>query len=187
MVKKIGIFLLSFNVCALEIREPQREEIPAIAAAYYESAHATYDTLAPYLISYITHEYCLDRWNRYFQTTQTADNYFILLAIQDSRIVGMVYAGAIEKELREKYRDYTGQIHKLYVLPSMNNQGIGSQLLRAGLSRLKSMGFKKVIIASLANNAEANRFYENTGGILLDQLLLGRFNEQTNIYRFDLL
>ncbi|MFD4918118.1 GNAT family N-acetyltransferase [Streptomyces virginiae] len=56
-----------------------------------------------------------------------------------------------------------GELHALYVQPSLIGTGIGRSLLRAVHGIAAAQGFGSVLLWVLADNARARRFYERAG------------------------
>lgn len=174
------LFLIMEPLYALEIREPFVYEIKEISELYYHTWHDTYDVIAPHLSAVRTKENCLKKWNNYYKK---GDKHFVLVAIQNKKIVGVLYAGPIEDTTVQECALYDSEVDKLYVASSMKNKGIGTQLLNAGFERLDALGFKKTVIRSLTKNKNTNIFYEKRGGLLLAQPTVS-FNEKMNVYGF---
>jgi ribosomal protein S18 acetylase RimI-like enzyme len=180
MIKKaIFLICISAELFSVEIRKPTLAEIKDIAALYYTAWHATYDTIAPHLSSVRTRENCLKQWTDYYHKK----NHFILVAVQDRTIVGVIFAGPLENKNPSVCANYDSEIDKLYVATNLKNQGIGSQLLKVGFDMLHARGFTKTIVRSLTKNHNTNKFYEKRGGILIAQPVV-QFNETMNIYGF---
>lgn len=184
MSENIKIFLLLFfihiNLCALEIRHPLIQEIKEVAELYYNTWHDTFDTLSPqYLVKQRTKDNCLTQWHEYYNKD---GKYFMLVALEEKKIVGIIFGGPSENKFPIECSGYDSEIDKLYVDSALKNKGIGSHLLKAGLNKLRNLGFKKTIICSLATNENSNKFYEKKGGLFIGHSL----DEAMNIYGFDL-
>lgn len=65
--------------------------------------------------------------------------------------------GWCSRSFRRSYVPY------LFVMPAMQNQGIGTQLLRRMESILELEGADRVVLDTLADNVRAVRFYEHQG------------------------
>jgi len=175
--------LLSFNLTALEIRKPFIDEIEAIAQLYFHAWHGTYDSFAPQVLSSErSYENCLEKWRNYYHK---GDNHFILIALENNNIVGVLFAGPLENKNPKECEDYDSEIDKLYIAPSLKNRGIGTKLLQTAFTKLRSLGFKKVVARSMTRNEDANIFYEKRGAILIAQPIVS-FNEKMSIYGFNL-
>ena len=180
-MKTIIVLLLPINLLALEIREAHFDDIQELSLLYHQSWHDTYDIIAPHLSTVRTQENCLQQWIQYYQTK----THFILIALEDKKIVGVIYAGKFENSKYKECASYDSEIDKLYVMPALKNKGIGSQLLKACFNTLRARGNKKTIVLSLTKNKISNKFYEKHGGKLVLQPKV-EFNETMNAYGFDL-
>jgi ribosomal protein S18 acetylase RimI-like enzyme len=56
-----------------------------------------------------------------------------------------------------------GELTRIYVLPEWQRQGVGSGLLREGLSALSTHGAEQVFVHVEKGNAKGTRFYERSG------------------------
>ncbi|MCL4380484.1 GNAT family N-acetyltransferase [Candidatus Dependentiae bacterium] len=182
------LVLVIFPICnliALEIREPLIDEIPVVAQLFHDCWHATYNSnptpMAPYYAAIRTPENCRSQWYEYYNKR----DHFILIAIAQQEIIGVVYAGTKGNDCPQACISYDSEIDKLYVLSSRKNQGVGTELLQHALQKLQLSGFKAAIVRSLTKNEQANRFYEKRGGKFIAQPTV-EFNEKMNIYGFQL-
>jgi ribosomal protein S18 acetylase RimI-like enzyme len=194
-LSKILCILLPYSLYALEIRKANLSNIQGISLLYHEAWHNTYKglkTVDPDLFTTRTKEKCFKQWLEYYQDK----NSFIIVALEDEKIVGVLYAGPLKSKTPDKYagtikpRDkdkiFDSEIYKLYLLPSCKHKGIGTQLLKAGLAELKTMNFEKTLVYCLTENKNGCAFYEKKGGVLINAALVVEFNETMNIYTFDL-
>lgn len=89
----------------------------------------------------------------------------ILLYKQDDKIVGLV-VGIVNNEEMERY-DFKapkrGRITELVVSSKVRSNGIGTILLKEMEKYLKSIGCESILLAALAYNENAIRFYEKNG------------------------
>ena len=160
----IALFL-QLPMHALEIRKPLESEIKRIAKVYYIIWHDTFDTITPSLSERKTPEKCLKQWTEYYNEDKKS---VVLIACKRNKIVGVIYAGK-KQCCGASYKKYDAEIHKLYVLPKYKGKGIGRALFNAALAKLRSFGFKKVLLKSVAANTNANLFYEAMGCTFLGQ------------------
>lgn len=82
-----------------------------------------------------------------------------LVCVEDRRIVGIV---SFCRSRLEAFADW-GEISAIYVLPEYMGKGCGKALMEAALSELKGMGYHKVYLWVLEDNARGRRVYEKTG------------------------
>jgi ribosomal protein S18 acetylase RimI-like enzyme len=64
---------------------------------------------------------------------------------------------------REESEETCGEIYAIYVAPQMQGRGIGTQLLREGLSLLKEINFSEARLWVLSNNLKTRFWYEQIG------------------------
>ena len=59
------------------------------------------------------------------------------------------------------------EIQELYLAPEYQGIGLGVRLFSAALKRIKSRGYVRVLVRTLADNDRANGFYRRRGGALV--------------------
>lgn len=74
----------------------------------------------------------------------------------DNKVVGFSAYGTTDKEGEIK-------LHKLYLLGSLQGQGLGSRLLEAVEKNVIKRGYSKIILQVNKNNEKAIRAYERNG------------------------
>ena len=79
----------------------------------------------------------------------------IWLAEQDGQIIGFCRISEAE-EAGEK----CGEIAALYLLPQFQHQGIGRQLIEAGIEQLRRHGYPRIVCWVLKSNQNARQFYQ---------------------------
>ena len=90
-----------------------------------------------------------------------------LVMIQDGRIIGTSGFG----KSRMPEMDGFGEIISIYFLPDYMGRGYGRLLLQAVVDELMKMGFDKVFLWVLEENANARRFYERFGFVQTERCL----------------
>lgn len=80
-----------------------------------------------------------------------------LVAEIDGEIVGFIGVGAD----REEYLPNQGEVYALYVLSSIQGRGIGTTLMREGLTALKTGGFTCAVLWVLDGNLRTRAWYES--------------------------
>jgi len=75
----------------------------------------------------------------------------------DGEVVGFVGVGASNDP------DAEGELHTIYVHPGHWGTGVGRELIEAGESRLRELGYGRVVLWVEAGNERAQRFYEAAG------------------------
>jgi len=84
----------------------------------------------------------------------------VLVAERDGMIVGFCVVG----RSRDKDADDTiGELYTIHVDAQSMNQGIGSDLIKAGQEYLVEQGYRHVTLWVLESNRRARRFYESKG------------------------
>lgn len=79
----------------------------------------------------------------------------MLVAVLDGRAVGCVAV----KRLDER----TGEIKRLYVRPAGRGRGIGSLLVERVLDEARSLGYRRVVLDTMAHMTSAIGLYERHG------------------------
>lgn len=94
-------------------------------------------------------------------------------------IVGYVVGGAT----RKPSFGYDGELISLYLLPEYQRRGIGRELVRRMVLRLKTAGFERVLVRVLTLNP-ARRFYERIGAysIGITQVTVGEEELEESLY-----
>jgi ribosomal protein S18 acetylase RimI-like enzyme len=79
---------------------------------------------------------------------------WLYVAVAQGEVIG--FAQFI---MRDKGR---GELTRIYVLPEWQRQGVGSRLLREGLTTLSTHGVEEVFVHVEKGNAKGIRFYERS-------------------------
>jgi GNAT superfamily N-acetyltransferase len=148
----------------VHIRPANVNDAAAIANVHVESWRTTYKGIVPddFLakLSYAQRE---QMWR---QVLTDPDNPSFVYVAEDDRgqVVGFVSGGP------ERRRDPvdTGALYAIYLLAAYQGQGIGRQLVRTLVSRLRQEGITALLLWVLAENP-ARTFYEQLGGRLVDE------------------
>lgn len=94
-----------------------------------------------------------------------------LLALENGRIIGTAnYC----KSRWEKFPDF-GEIVSIYFLPEYTRKGHGSALLGRTVEELQKLGFSRILLWVLEDNAPARAFYEKNGFTPTDEYMSGIF------------
>ena len=91
----------------------------------------------------------------------------LLVAERDGQVVGFAAVGP-ERETTQpgaapRLDTEIGEIYAIYVVPSEQGRGIGRDLMREALDRLRAHGFRRATLWVLEANAPARAFYERVG------------------------
>lgn len=95
-----------------------------------------------------------------------------LLALENGRIIG---TSSFCKSRWAKFCNY-GEIVSIYFLPEYMRKGCGSALLGRAVEELKSLGFSKILLWVLEDNAPAKCFYEKNGFTPTDEYMSSIFD-----------
>ena len=98
----------------------------------------------------------------YLGTQFTEARVVILVAEQEGKVAGYVYAG-LEGMDYMALRGPAGAIYDVVVDPAARRQGVGRLLLDAAIERLKEMGAPQVVLSTAAKNDEARRLFAKAG------------------------
>ena len=143
----------------LLIREATVVDAAAIARVHAESWRNTYAGIVP--DSYLD-SINIDEWTRKRQAALSArdSDTFDYVAELDGSIVGWAVGGP------EGGGDphYQGELYIIYLLASVQRQGIGARLTSEVAKRLVEAGTPSMLVWVLAANTSARRFYEYLGG-----------------------
>ncbi len=92
----------------------------------------------------------------------------------------------LSKEQWQKRTEW-GEIYAIYLLEKHQNQGIGKALFQRTRYHLKEKGLTPFLAWVFKENYRARRFYENQGGILVDEISarIGDQDYQEVAYRFE--
>lgn len=78
----------------------------------------------------------------------------------DGQAVGFCHFGAC----KDPACGYVGEIERLYILPTVQNRGIGTRVLAAAAHRLVDEGLTPIRTTVFEDNRRARRLYERLGG-----------------------
>jgi ribosomal protein S18 acetylase RimI-like enzyme len=101
-------------------------------------------------------------YGRFLGSQLDEDGAIVLVAEQQRKIVGYVYA-TIEPLSWKDLRDECGFIHDLLVADAARGGGIGEALLQAGIEWLREQGMPRVVLGTAAQNGRARRLFERHG------------------------
>ena len=81
----------------------------------------------------------------------------------DGSVVGSVTIALPGSPWREIGTDEEGEFRMLAVSPDARRLGAGDALTRLVLDRFRALGFRRIVLSSLASMASAHRIYERLG------------------------
>ncbi len=119
--------------------------------------------------------------NESIKKCQNKINEYLVCKIND-KVVGFLRFGQNKKGYNENY----AEIYALYVDKDYQKRGIGTSLINFAFKELKH-NYKYVLISTLIQN-DANIFYKNIGGKLIDKVNFSLENNEyeENLYEFKL-
>ncbi len=145
---------------SFRLREGRTEDIPAISRAYAQSWRETYAGIAPKpFLEGMTEAASAQIFQQSLQPNSFS--YFLYVAEVEGEIVGFVDGG---KE-RGRPESGEGEIYAIYLLKAFQGKGIGRELFRAALSRLRQSGLSPAVVWVLEKNLH-RKFYESMNGRL---------------------
>jgi ribosomal protein S18 acetylase RimI-like enzyme len=145
------VFVLRHAELATTIRPGREDELPEIRALGLESHIAAYgDRLSGPDLERVHAAW----WSDEVLTSELRQGLVLVAEDETGRLVGVVSA--------EPHGKREWVLWKLYVLPGLQSQGLGSRLLNALLERLPE-DIATVVLDHYAFNTEAARFYDRHG------------------------
>lgn len=165
---------MSIQPNQVKLRSAGPEDAPGIARVHVLSWQSAYKGLLPdSLLQGMSVEVRTRQWAEWL--SQDKLEHFLVAEDPDQGIVGFASGGT----LRGEHWDFDCEIAAIYFLPAAQGQGLGRQLFSELKERLKSDGFKNMIVWVLASNSAACGFYERMGGqtSLTKTAVLGRAAE----------
>ena len=148
----------------MHIRPANANDAAAIANVHVESWRTTYKGIVPdnFLagLSYAQRE---QMWHQVL-TAPGSPSFVYVAEDARSQIAGFVSGGP------ERRGDpvYTGELYAIYLLAASQGQGIGRQLVRTLVNRLRQEGMTALLLWVLAKNP-SRTFYERLGGRPVDE------------------
>ncbi len=90
-----------------------------------------------------------------------------LIMILNGKIIG---TAGLCRSRWERFSDH-GEIVSIYFLPEYMGKGYGTLLLKRCIVELNRLGFDKILLWVLEDNAKARKFYEKNGFVLTDEYM----------------
>lgn len=143
----------------------ERDSLLDVSAVYEQSWKHAYKGIIPQ--SYLDNIPA----GRWAQSLDIPGRYN-LLALENDRIIG---TSSYCKSRWEKFHNY-GEIVSIYFLPEYTRKGCGSALLGRAVEELKKLGFSKILLWVLEDNAPAKSFYEKNGFTPADEYMSNIFD-----------
>ncbi|MBI3498326.1 MAG: GNAT family N-acetyltransferase [Proteobacteria bacterium] len=146
---------------AIDIREAEFDEAAAIARVQVETWRAAYrEIMSSRILEGLNEVRVAAFWAQVL--SQDEGRSFILVATVGERVIAFASCGP-----RQNARAASeGEVYALYVVETMQKQGIGQRLVEASFARLAELGMTSARIWTLRDNRAARLFYERLGGLL---------------------
>ena len=145
----------------MDVRQAQLEDAGQIAVIHVRSWQAAYRGLLPQeFLDQLDPAQRLDRWKRALEPPGQVRGATLIIGSGDS-LAGFVNVGPTRDDDDDPAR--VGEVRAIYLLPAAWGQGLGRDLMAAGLERLADLGFEQATLWVLDSNARARRFYEAGG------------------------
>ena len=104
---------------------------------------------------------------KYIESTIGAQDRLLLVAVEASKVVGMIRAEMRERIFYEPHHE--GFITDFYILPEHRRKALGNDMLQQASAELKKMGAQIIVADVPARNEIANKFYVKRGFRALNQ------------------
>jgi len=148
----------------LKIREANINDVEGIAHAHLLSWRETYrGIITESYLSNLSVEQRKKNWIWTFNHLNMNESICIAEEM-DGRIVGFSNSG---KNRSTEY-DYDGELYAIYLLKEYQNKGIGRMLFEASVERLRSSGYKRMMLWVLKDNLTLG-FYQRFGGTVIGE------------------
>jgi len=109
-----------------------------------------------------------------YETWLNETGAFMLIAEKDNKPVGYAFIHLKEGSVTWQTADCVAELETLSVLPEFRNLGIGSALMKAIYSELRTEGARELSVSVVSTNVKAIHFYERQGLIPKLVSFLGR-------------
>jgi len=95
------------------------------------------------------------------------DTQHVFVALDaNNQIVGFVQGGAAKHVVE----GYDGELHRLYIAPSAQGQGIGRTLIVHLVRKMQQAGFRSMLVAAWSVNHPARSVYEHLGAQFIREI-----------------
>ncbi len=152
------------------VREAGPDDARAVARVHVDSWRGAYADLLPRaVLDGLSVEHRAARWRRVLDPS-SPDR--VMVAEEVGRIVGFAHVGPHHDSDLGSDR---GMLAALYVDPGWWGSGVGGRVHDAGLERLASDGYERVVLWMLSTNRRAAAFYRRRGWVADGHLRLQQF------------
>lgn len=147
----------------LKTRKATVKDALAIAEIHVASWQQTYVNIMPAaILKTLNVEQKTKKWDQIISSGT-----YVVVIEDDNKVIGFTCLCPA----RDRNEDQTicAEIAAMYVHPNACRKGVGSKLMQASISQLKTMGFSDVILWVLSKNSNARQFYEKMGFLPTNQ------------------
>ena len=141
----------------MQIRKAKKEDVEAVAdlIVRMKRLNNEFDPLFAVVSD------AKSRAEKYFESTIGAADKLLLVAMEGTKVVGMIRAEMRERLFYEPHSE--GFITDFYILPEHRRKALGNEVLRQASADLKKMGAQFIVADVPARNEIANKFYVKRG------------------------
>lgn len=144
------------------IRRATQADINGIARVHVDTWRTAYMGIMPEdKLRNLSYERSATQWEQNLRSRQSDTS----VAEYEGKIVGFASYGPERNQVPR----YDCEIYALYVLDMVQRQGIGRKLLTSAAMALQIREFETLLIWVLEDNTPARRFYEQIGGVLIEE------------------
>jgi ribosomal protein S18 acetylase RimI-like enzyme len=147
----------------MRIRPAQPHDATGITRVQVPSWQAAYKGIVPdtYLQNMLTNEWQQHRIDHWTRTITSGEIFGVVAENEQGELIGFAMGG---NSRDPGLKDYDGELYAIYILPTLQRQGLGKALLQAFARDLYERGYSGMLIWALRDNTRARGFYEKMGG-----------------------
>ena len=138
------------NLDTIVLRDASLSDVPEVARIHVAAFRSAHRGRGP------SESTRAAQWESKFRNA-TPETFCLVAELEGRGLIGFVHCHAAD------FRDYQGQLEKIYLLREYRRVGIGRRLICAAAARLLSAEMKSMMLFSQAENP-ACRFFEALGG-----------------------
>lgn len=147
------------------VRDATTSDADAIARVQVDAWQTSYRGIMPEdVLEGFTFEARSARWRKNLSEPIAVN---VVAEDAEGTVIGFGCGGTC----RHEGSGYGGELYALYVHPDRQRRGAGGALLAAVARGLLAAGFRDMMLHVLADNVNARRFYEASGGVELGELI----------------
>ena len=153
------------------IRPAQPHDASGITRVQIPSWHAAYKGIVPdtYLQNMLTTDWQQRRIEHWTRTITSGEIFGAVAETEQGELIGFAMGG---NSRDPGLKDYDGELYAIYLLPTLQRQGVGKALFQAFARDLVARGYLGMLIWALRDNVRGRAFYEKMGGQLVGKKLV---------------